>query len=125
MDVGDDITKEKLEPTNDEIRKDKTVLIREEEDDVQMGRSGIEIMEIDKDVMKHSDNFQPNLTYTTSQQDRLRSSRNRFDPIVLLRRSVQAAAGRLEDDPVMAKRATERIDLILSLIPEDSSKMPG
>jgi hypothetical protein len=104
MDVGDDI--KKLEPTNGE-----------DEDDVQMGGSGIERMEID--------NFQPNLTYKISEQNRLNSSRNRFDPIVLLRRSVQAAAVRLEDDPLMAKRATERIDLILNLLPEDSSKMPG
>lgn len=58
-----------------------------------------------------------------SKQDRL--NLGRYDPMVLLRRSVQAAAGRLEDNPLMVKRTIERIDLILSLLPEDSSEMPG
>jgi hypothetical protein len=125
MNVESDITKEKLEPTNDETQKDETVLMIEDEDDVQVDRSGVERMAIDEDLLRQSDDSQQNLTYSTSEQHRLSSSLNRFDPIVLLRRSVQAAAGRLEDDPVMAKRATERIDLILNLLPEDSSKMQG
>lgn len=49
----------------------------------------------------------------------------RFDAIVLLRRSIQAAAGRLEDDKVLTKRTIDRIDLVLNLLPENSSKMPG
>lgn len=52
-------------------------------------------------------------------------SKETFDAIVLIRRSIQAAAGRLEDEAVLAKRTTDRIDLILNLLPENSTKIKG
>ena len=48
-----------------------------------------------------------------------------FDPALILRNCLQAAAARVFDDSAKVNRATRRIDILLSLLPEDSSYETG
>ena len=50
---------------------------------------------------------------------------DRIDVVSVLRGCVQAAAGRIDDLPGMERRSTRRIELLLSLLPENSSNLNG
>ena len=50
---------------------------------------------------------------------------DRIDVVSLLRGCVQAAAGRIDDLPEMERRSTRRIEILLSLLPENSSNLNG
>ena len=48
-----------------------------------------------------------------------------FDPALILRNCLQAAAARVFDDSAEVIRATRRIEILLGLLPEDSSHKTG
>ena len=48
-----------------------------------------------------------------------------FDPALILRNCLQAAAARVFDDSAKVNRATRRIEILLCLLPEDSSDETG
>ena len=50
---------------------------------------------------------------------------DKIDVISLLRGCVQAAAGRIDELPGSERRSTRRIELLLNLLPEDSSQQDG
>ena len=50
---------------------------------------------------------------------------DKIDVISLLRGCVQAAAGRIDDFPGSERRSTRRMELLLNLLPENSSQQDG
>ena len=50
---------------------------------------------------------------------------DRIDVVSLLRGCMQAAAGRIDDLPDMEGRSTRRIEILLRLLPENSSNLNG
>ncbi|KXJ23385.1 E3 ubiquitin-protein ligase RNF213 [Exaiptasia diaphana] len=99
------------------IEKDQDLSVKGSIVDIRGTNENTEMEIDDKDELLTSD--------PVKLQTAQKSSKQTFDVIDLVRLSVQSAAGRLEDEAVLAKRTTDRIDLILNLLTESSSKITG
>lgn len=111
---------------------EETPAITLNESNANLLRSDTEAMETNDTVLGQvsEEDVQPehgrlHEVHTRQRKDADQKSYSNFDVMVLLRKSIQSAAGRLRDHPSMLYRTTERINILLKLLPENYANLPG